>query len=315
MRPVMDYRNKKTISIGLAISGVKGLVLLKHALRNSYVDVKTVFSYYGNNAFFEEIKKTCKNHKIEFIEEKHIERFSDELKSKKLLFLFVAGWGFKIPKTLFNIPLQGIIVFHDSLLPKYRGFAPTFWTLINGGRETGVTVFFIATEIDSGDIIFQQKIRILDKDNINSLIDKVTNAYKNIFNKIISYAKERKPLPRKKQNDKNATYCIWRTTEDAKLIWTESACAIMNLLRASKPPYYSAFTFYSGKKLFVTDAEISNYRKYVGNIPGKVENIKKGDGVFVLTGRGIIKLKKVQVEGEEERNAWDVIKSIYTVLR
>lgn len=301
---------KKKVPIGLAVSGYKGYEFLCNAVHNHRVLVEVVFLYEKNNEFHDKIQQFCNKHNIETRNTQKLENHAGFLKNKKISILFVIGWRYKISKVLFNLPLIGVIVFHDSLLPRYRGFAPTFWALINGEETTGITAFFIDEGIDTGDIIYQKKIKILKSSDINDLMLLISGAYKNVFNRIIRSVHEGKKLPRKKQNHKNATYCIWRNSDDAHINWSDSAQSISNLLRASKKPFYPAFTFYKGKKLFILDAEISNYRTYAGGVPGKVENVNPGDGVYVLAMDGILKIRKVQFERGEEKDAWDVINTL-----
>lgn len=301
---------KRKLPIGLAISGYKGYELLREAVDNNLVAVEVVFLYEKNNDYHNRIQQLCNNHDIETKYTIKLENHADVLRNKNISMLFVIGWRYSISKVLFSIPLIGIIVFHDSLLPRYRGFAPTFWALINGEESTGATAFFIDDGIDTGDIIYQKRIKIQKSFDINDLMPLVCNAYKNIFNKIIRDVIAGKKLPRKKQNHKNATYSIWRNSEDARINWSDSVQNIHNLMRASKKPFYPAFAFYKGKKLYILDAEISDRRKYAGSIPGKVEHITPGDGVYILAMDGILKLKKVQFEHAEEKDAWDIIDTV-----
>jgi len=302
------------INIGLAISGLKGLSMLEGALCSRNIDVKLVFLNRYNNSSYKEIKDLCNYKKIRYIETKKIEKHTYTIISENIEVLFIIGWRFKIPSQISNFFDKGIIVFHDSLLPKYRGFSPSFWALINGEKVTGVSAFFIAEDIDSGDIIFRKKISITSSEDINSLTTKIVNSYKAIFNKIIGLLLAGKELPRSVQNPNEASYCIWRTPEDAKINWHDNAEKISNLIKASKDPFFLPYTLFQGKKLYILEAQISKYRRYIGLIPGRVENIIKGDGVFILAKDGIIKIKKVRLEGEKEKYAWDIIKNITVTL-
>ena len=78
-----------------------------------------------------------------------------------------------LPEIVWNMPRLGSINLHASLLPQYRGSAPINWAIINGEKETGVSTFFLKHKIDSGDIIFQQKVIIEEKDNFETLHDKL----------------------------------------------------------------------------------------------------------------------------------------------
>ena len=300
---------------GFAVSGVKGYRLLLHAISSAGKPTAgVVFSYREKNAAFEEIRDLCRKHGIEFIETSRLDRHSSLIAGRRLAALFVAGWGYRIDRSVFGLPGQGVIVFHDSLLPKYRGFAPTFWAVINGEKETGVTAFFIDDDIDTGDIISQQKVRILKDDDINTVTEKVIRAYGSVFDRIIRLLASQRRLPRRRQDHGRATYCIWRVPEDGLIRWEKSAKEIRDLVRASQAPYYQAFTTFEGRRLFVAEAEVCTARRYVGSLPGKVESIRPGDGVYVLTGTGLLRLRRVRLEGDEEKDSWDVIKRLNTRL-
>ncbi len=299
---------RKKLKVGLAISGVKGLKVLEETLRNSNVDLGLVFFNKYANTFYQQIKELCRHRKIENIQTTKIQRYKDVIADANLEVLFVVGWRFKIPPEISEIFDKGIIVFHDSLLPKYRGFAPLFWVLINGEKETGVTAFYIAEEIDSGEIIFQRRIRINSSDDINTLTNRIVKAYCEILNNIIERLSTDKELPKIPQDEKQATYCTWRSPEDAKINWEDDVTKIYNLIRASKEPFYLPYTLFEGKRLYILDAEVSRHRKYVGLIPGRVESIKNGEGVYVLAKDGLIKIKRAMLEREEQKDAWDIIK-------
>ncbi|MDA1269345.1 MAG: methionyl-tRNA formyltransferase, partial [Bacteroidetes bacterium] len=78
-----------------------------------------------------------------------------------------------LPEAVWNMPPMGTFNLHASLLPNYRGAAPINWALIHGEKETGVTTFFLQHEIDTGNILFQEKVTILPEDNLGSLYDKL----------------------------------------------------------------------------------------------------------------------------------------------
>jgi methionyl-tRNA formyltransferase len=298
------------IPIGLAISGIKGLNILNEALRNKHIRVKLAFFNSKNNIAYGEMKELCEDKKISVIETNKIESHTNAIMTNGIKVFFVIGWRFKLVPRHFNFLDYGVIVFHDSLLPKYRGFSPLFWALINGEKKAGASAFYIDDDIDSGDIIMQKEFSIHPRDDIVSLTERVIESYALIFDRIVALLVAGKQLPRAAQKHDDATYCIWRSPEDARINWRENVNTIHNLIRASKEPFYLPYTLFNGKKMFILSAEISQYRRYVGSTPGKVENIRAHDGVYVLAKDGMIKLKKVRFEDGQVRDAWDVIKNI-----
>jgi len=233
--------------------------------------------------------------------------------------IFVVSWRHVIPKKQYSIPPKGCIVFHDSLLPKYRGFAPMNWAIINGEQRTGVTMFYIAEEIDAGEIIAQKAIDIDIMDNAKIVDRKITSLYTELLEEnlpLIAGAK----APRMPQDHSQATYTCKRTPEDGLIQWAKPAHQIYNLIRALTDPYPGAFTFVKRgshtEKLYIWSAALDNEnRNYVGCIPGRVIEILNGKGVKVLTGNGTLIVEDVQLESLETKvRADQIIKSIKTTL-
>src|SRR5262249_26817576 len=91
--------------------------------------------------------------------------------------LLTVSWRVMIPSEVYQRARLGAFVFHDSLLPAYRGFAPTVWAIVNGEDHTGATLFRIAEGVDEGDIVDQQKVAIDAEETVGDVMDKVTRTY------------------------------------------------------------------------------------------------------------------------------------------
>ena len=208
----------------------------------------------------------------------------------------------------------GLVVFHASLLPKYRGFAPVNWPLINGERETGVTMFYAAEEMDAGDIIEQRPRAITDEDDAGTLDAWLNETVESMLEENLPRLADG-TAPRIAQDHSQATYAIWRSPADGHIDWSRPTREVFNLVRGLTSPYPGAFSTLDGRKLVVWSAEMEREpRTYVGRIPGKVEHIIQGEGVNVLTGDGTLRIKRVQLEGEEPRRADEVIRRLKTRL-
>lgn len=202
---------------------------------------------------------------------------------------------------------------HFSPLPRYRGFAPLNWVLINGESETAVNLFYLDKEVDNGDIIATQKILISHADDINTLFEKCIIVFRELMNNIIPKLEENNFL-RVKQDSSRATYTCARNPEDGRINWKESSKAIYNLTRALTFPYPGAFTFIEGKKFFIWSCEEYEVQKYEGYIPGKVIKIIKDQGVIVLCGKGAVLVKDIELENGKRQTADKLIKSIRLTL-
>ena len=223
--------------------------------------------------------------------------------------LLMVSWRYLVPKSVYSQARLGSYVFHDSLLPKYRGFSPTVWAMINGEPETGATLFEVTDDVDAGAIVDQRAIPIGSSETIAQVVERVTSAYLQIaednFCKLLSGLAQLRP-----QNHAEATYtCKW-TPDDALINWRKSSRSIYDLVRATTRPYPGAFTTVDGRKLTVWSAELPReQRRYVASVPGRIAQVEPGIGTTVLTGDGSILLRNVQLEDEPIANAATILKS------
>ncbi|MEK7616888.1 MAG: methionyl-tRNA formyltransferase [Patescibacteria group bacterium] len=250
--------------------------------------------------YSKQIVALAKKHSIPVKVTKTIKSVTDInlLKNLKPLLIIVMGWRTIIPSEVLKIPKRGVVAVHESLLPKYRGFAPINWAIINGEKMSGVTLFYLDEGIDSGDIIAQRKIPIGSTDTGFTLYQKTKTASVEI---LIDYLEDikRGSASRIKQNEKEATYTCFRTPDDGEIFWTRPAKDIYNLIRALSDPYPGAFTIYEGRKIIIQKASFTDSpRNFVGRIPGRVVAVGQG-WVEVLTGDGSLKIEEIEVEGKK----------------
>ena len=278
------------------IGGTKrGYELLKSLIERKYFPVFAVITKedeHEKEKYYLKISELLKEKGIPCqIGKKLTESEYEEIQNLKSDFVIVFGW-----RTLIDIKLNshlkaGIVASHFSLLPKYRGFAPVQWAVINGETESGVTLFLINEgEIDSGKIISQKKIPISSVDYYPDIDKKMTvcsielflNFFKDLESGNIKY---------REQNEWEATYTCRRTPEDGKIFWDKSSYDIYNLIRAVAQPNPGAFCFLNGKKYIINSARIGDRDKnyFSGRIPGRVFYIDN-EGVEILCGSGTIKI-------------------------
>jgi methionyl-tRNA formyltransferase len=242
--------------------------------------------------FHPKITAIAKEHNIPLFYSSEIKsaNYADILQKIKPDIAFAIGWRYLITKNAYSIPTKGTFIIHDSLLPKYRGFAPMNWAIINGETETGVTLFYIDEGVDSGAIIDQMKVSVTLTDTAKTVDEKVITLYENIIikNLPVFEADKIKSIP---QDESQATYSCKRTPEDGEINWQLPAIQIYNLIRGLTHPFPGAYTFLNGEKIIIWEAKIPEKQlKYVGKIPGRI--LGKKDGmVEVLTGDGILQVK------------------------
>ncbi|RZI00504.1 methionyl-tRNA formyltransferase, partial [Staphylococcus condimenti] len=148
--------------------------------------------------------------------------------------IVTAAFGQILPKSLLDAPKLGAINVHASLLPKYRGGAPIHQAIIDGEKETGVTIMYMAPKLDAGDIISQQAIEIEPNDNVESMHDKLSflgaDLLKKTLPEIINGTNDRI-----EQDESKATFASNISREDERIDWTQSAQQIYNHIRGLSP--------------------------------------------------------------------------------
>jgi methionyl-tRNA formyltransferase len=221
--------------------------------------------------------------------------------------LLAVNWRSIVPESVRSRVRVCAAVFHDSLLPEYRGFSPTVWAMVNGEDHTGVSLFRMTAEYDKGDIIAQQRVPIGPRDTIAQVTERVTLAYLDLLERMLPLLRSG-DMPSSPQDEALATYTCRRLPEDNRIDWRQPAAAIYDLVRAVSHPYTGAFTTLNGRKLYIWAAEPVAGPTYAGRIPGAPVHAGS-QGVTVLTGDGALLLKTVQLEGEAERPAQQVLGS------
>ncbi len=253
--------------------------------------------------FLDAIRQTTLAHGGQFHEAKQVgaER-GRELWETPFDLLFAVSWRYLIPAAVYTRARLGAYVFHDSLLPAYRGFSPTVWAIVNGEDHTGVTLFHMADEVDSGDIVAQQRVDIGPDDTIAGVLEQVTPAYLDVLAAYLPSLLDGH-APRMPQDHAQATFTCKRTPEDNEIDWRAPTTQTYNLIRALTTPYPGATTVLDGQPLTVWAAErLPDAKRYVGRIPGRVAEVLPGLGSLVLTGDGVLLLTEVSLgDGPRQR--------------
>ena len=228
--------------------------------------------------------------------------------------LLAVNWRYLVPREVYARFRRGAFVFHDSLLPRYRGFSPTSWAMINGEPETGVTLFEMVESVDSGRIVDQAAVPIGPEEFIGSVVDRVTAAYlllleRNLARLLAGTAELRA------QNDAEATYTCKRVPDDNRISWPAPAARVFDLIRACSSPYPGAYCFWEGKRLTIWTCDLPDRtRPHVGVVPGRIIERVPGQGVRVLANDFPLLLRKVQLEGGPVVTADELLKSLAQTL-
>ncbi|PKL39566.1 MAG: methionyl-tRNA formyltransferase [Spirochaetae bacterium HGW-Spirochaetae-1] len=221
--------------------------------------------------------------------------FFDQLNKYDAQIYVVVAYGKLIPRAVFDYPPLKTINLHPSLLPAYRGAAPLQWVLINGERETGVSVQLINERMDAGDIIRQEKVAITDDMTAADLSDAVLPLGVRLLNESIELLASGKAVS-VQQKDDEATYCGKITRETARIDWTRSAVDIHNLVRGLNPKPV-AWTTFRSRELKVWKTSLSH------GVPDTALSLRPGEmavygkkRLMAGTGKGILELVAIQPE-------------------
>ena len=273
----------------------------------------TVFSFRETSwepPFLDDIRTLTEGNGHQFFEARNVAAgaASEFWRQDSVDLILMVNWRYIVPADVYSRARRGCYIFHDSLLPKYRGFSPTVWAMINGERETGVTLFRAAEDVDTGDIVEQVGVSIGDYDTIGTVVERVSRAYLAVLERNFANLLFGK-MKCFRQNHDEATYtCKW-TPADARINWSKGSREIYNLIRATTRPYPGAYTFLDGRKLVIWAADIDkSARLYISRAPGRVVETHGSGAVTVLTGDGVIQLKTVQLEDGKVVEAASLLK-------
>lgn len=253
------------------------------------------------------VKEFAAAHNLKIGQPKSKKELLAELKEESGAdFFVVIAFGMILTEEMLKLPKHGCINIHGSLLPKYRGASPIHQSLLNGDKETGVTIMAMDSELDHGNIYLLKKHEILEKDDIETLYEKLAEIGANILPVALEDIKNGDLTPIK-QNHEKATFCQKITKENGKVDWTKSAEEIKNMLRAYKV-WPGIFTTLNGKKLTLLEIEAVDERNKAGKIFVDQKELKIG------TGKGTILVKRLQSEGKKEMPAADFINGHQNIL-
>lgn len=214
-----------------------------------------------------------------------------------------------LPEVVWSMPRMGTINVHASLLPQYRGAAPINWAIINGEKETGITTFKLQHEIDTGNILLQEKLLIGEDETAGELHNKMkmlgaellVKTVKLLAQGVIQEQEQDSLADRQNTELKHAPKIF---TQTCKIDWNRPVAEVYNLIRGLSP-YPAAFTELHGKilKIYKAEKEITIPSSH----PGGVESDKKTHLKFACAD-GYIKVKELQLEGKKRMNVEDFLR-------
>lgn len=234
------------------------------------------------NDYYDEISVLCMQHGVAFHDRK-------DFGCAQTPFSLAVSWRWMIPQ---QQSLSKLIILHDSLLPRLRGFNPLVTALINGDEEIGVTALYATEKFDRGDIIFSSMARVSYPVTIEDAINRISDNYENLAEKIGAALASGEELSGYPQDESAATYSLWRDEDDYSVDWSASATTLRRFVDAVGFPYKGASSVLDGKVVRilrvteVADVPIEN------RVSGKVMSIESGRPI-VVCGRGLLRIEEL----------------------
>jgi methionyl-tRNA formyltransferase len=221
--------------------------------------------------------------------------------------IVVMAYGQFVPPVLLNIPRLGWVNVHGSLLPKYRGAGILTAPIINGDRETGISLIQLTKKLDAGPVIARRVIPLSPTETNESLATKIANeAALMLPDTLYQYAQGL--LVPKEQDDSQATYVGLVKPQDARIDWRKSAQEIERLIRAMQPKP-GAWTMWDGQRLKIIASQVADS---AGFKPGRVEYVN--NQLLVGTGQGNLIVNKLQLAGRSVLGGAEFLRGHPTII-
>ena len=266
------------------------------ALLDSGIEIQCVFTHTDNpdeNIWFRSVAELASERGIPLYapEDPNHPLWIERIRAMKPDFIFSFYYRNMLGRELLAIPKKGAINLHGSLLPKYRGRCPINWAVLNGEKETGVTLHYMTEKPDAGDILAQEKFAVAAADTALDVHEKAAKAAAVLLKKALPKLKKG-TLKGIRQDDEKATYYGGRKPADGVIDFTKSAAEIRNLVRAVTRPYPGSFAFLGEKKYIFW--QVSEVKAAGRAAPG---TILATAPLTIACGKGALKVDFAQAEG------------------
>lgn len=231
------------------------------------------------------------------------EQFLTELKSYQADLQIVVAFRM-LPELVWNMPSLGTINVHASLLPNYRGAAPINWAIINGEKTTGVSTFKLKHQIDTGNVLLQKEIPILEEDTAGTLHDKLMLAGANLLVETILQLQQHTLTEKEQLTDIETIHAPKIFKNTCEINWSLTCEKVYDFIRGLSP-YPAAHSMLNGKilKVFKTSKIITSHQDEIGTF--------KSDGktyLQVACSDGYINILELQLEGKKKMNVEDFLR-------
>ena len=217
----------------------------------------------------------------------------------------MVAYGRILPKEFLQLFRHGAINLHASLLPKYRGAAPIQWAILRGEQETGVTLFELDEQLDHGPVILQQKTPIKPDEDAAALAARLSESGGMALIEALDLIETgmTSPIP---QEDAQATHAPMLTKEDSIIRWELPAAEIRNRIRGLQP--WPGAATAAGEKSLKILAAAADSTPFAQAAPGTILLADPHQGLFVQTGKGVLRIERLQPSGGNPMSAADFLR-------
>jgi methionyl-tRNA formyltransferase len=232
------------------------------------------------------------------------QEFLDELRRLKANLQVVVAFRM-LPETVWSMPELGTFNLHASLLPQYRGAAPINWAIINGEKETGVTTFFLQHEIDTGNILFQERESIAPSDTAGSLYERLMKKGAELVLKTVEAIARGNVHPVAQQDPVGLKKAPKIFKETCKIDWSQPASRIRDFVRGLSP-HPTAWTEVNGKTFKIYAASVLNKDK--GPAPPGTFDSDNKSYICAAAADGWLMIEELQAEGKKRMKVDEFLK-------
>lgn len=300
----MENNKVKTIFIG---TSEFSKIILKGMIDNFNLEILVVITAKDKPSGRKQellpspVKELAIEKNIKLLQPDKIIEIKKEIQNLNPDLILLASYGQKIPKEILDIPKYSSLNIHPSLLPKYQGSTPIQTAILNGDKETGITIIKMTEKIDEGPILAQKTINI-NKENYLELENKLAKEGLELFNNIIFDWIGKKVITTEQDKTKSSLTIIIKK-EDGIINWNKSAEEIERKVRAYNP-WPSAYSKLDNKifKIWQAESKEENLNKQIGEL------FLYNNNLSVQTAKGILIIKELQLEGKRRMKSEDFIK-------
>lgn len=219
-----------------------------------------------------------------------------ELEKYQADLFVVAAFGQLLSEEILNMPEYGCINIHASLLPAYRGAAPIQWAVLNGEKESGVTIMQMDKGLDTGDMLLKRSVELSPKETGDSLHDKLMHLGAELIVEALPKLEKGELVP-EKQKDELSSYAKKLTKAMGQIDWSKDAVSLERWIRGLNS-WPSAYTFFGGKTLKIWEAQVTEENGAQKAEPGQVVSVSR-ESFTVACGQGELQIFSLQLEGKK----------------